>query len=314
MSNVSRVPPRTFRLGGFVVSVGRDGASDRTARHSPAPSPASGPLLLADPPPVHTVTRRPAEGVDFIEDRIARRTDPVSGDLADQVAAHPWYHTLELPGGLVTEGFYDHRELVSAYGLPDDLSGRRALDVGSADGFWSFELERRGARVTAVDIASTDDVDLPEPVRALARARGLTDPLRDGFELAKRALGSEVELVTQSVYDLDPERLGTFDLVHLGDILLHLREPLRALERVRAVTGGEALISDVFDPGLEGNGVTRYAGGWRTAGWWVPSLDTLAQLVLDAGFARCEVLTTYRLSPRGEVDGPWRAVLRAHAS
>ncbi|MGI8512573.1 MAG: hypothetical protein ACR2NH_08080 [Solirubrobacteraceae bacterium] len=72
MSNVSRVLPAPSKVGGFVVSVGRDGASNRTASHAPAPSPASGPLLLADPPPVHTVTCRPAEGLDFIDAGFAR--------------------------------------------------------------------------------------------------------------------------------------------------------------------------------------------------------------------------------------------------
>ncbi len=276
-------------------------------------------MVVRPPPPICTTKRTIEVGVEFITDRMRRRAENSGGG---EVSAHPWYHTIELPGGIVTNGVYDHRPLLAVCGLPDDLRGKTALDVGSADGFWSFELERRGAAVTAVDIETTADVDLPAPVAALAAERGLVDPLRDGFVLAKRALGSGVRLVTGSVYDLAPADLGLFDLVHVGDMLVHLRDPLRALERIRSVTGGEAVISDVFDPEIsegplfEGpvsgpGALVRYLGGWETAGWWLPSLNALVQMVLDAGFADCDVVTTYRLAPRGASSGSWRAVLRA---
>jgi tRNA (mo5U34)-methyltransferase len=35
--------------------------------------------------------------------------------------------------------------------ISDDLTGKTVLDVGAWDGFFTFELERRGAKVTAVD-------------------------------------------------------------------------------------------------------------------------------------------------------------------
>jgi hypothetical protein len=53
-------------------------------------------------------------------------------DLAGEVARYVWYHTLELPGGVVTEGMFDHRPAVDRYLLPKDLSGMRCLDVGAA--------------------------------------------------------------------------------------------------------------------------------------------------------------------------------------
>jgi len=169
--------------------------------------------------------------------------------------------------------------------------------------------------VTALDIESTTDVDLPGPVRAWAEAHGLADPITDGFALAKRALKSEVEHLHGTIYDLDPDRLGTFDLVHAGDVLLHLRDPLGALEQIRRVTKGQALLSDVFDPTLrcapgEEGLPARYFGGGNAA-WWRPALGTLVQMVADAGFSKVDVLTTYNLAARGEGAGPWRAVLRA---
>src|ERR1700731_2711313 len=44
-------------------------------------------------------------------------------DAPEAAATHPWYHSIEFPDGTVTPGFYDHRELLAHYGLPDDLLG-----------------------------------------------------------------------------------------------------------------------------------------------------------------------------------------------
>lgn len=277
-----------------------------------------GRLVIGKPRSLETIERDPAAGLVFIEARVATLDQAATGttersSLRQQVDALPWYHTIRLPEGVVTRGAFDHDQLVSVYGIPESLADRTVLDVAAADGYWSFEFERRGGRVTALDIPTTDDVDLPEAVRSLARERGLVTSLRNGFDLARSVLGSEVVALTRSVYDLDPAVDGVFDFVHAGDVLVHLREPLRALERMRAVCGDELLLSDVFDPTLEGNGTTRYLGGWHTAGWWLPSLDTLAQMVLDAGFQTVELVTTYMLAVRGTTEGPWRAVLRARA-
>jgi hypothetical protein len=59
-------------------------------------------------------------------------------DLGDEIARYPWYHTLDLGGGVVARGMFDHRGFEDRYGLPRDLSGRRCLDVGTMDGFWAF--------------------------------------------------------------------------------------------------------------------------------------------------------------------------------
>ncbi|MDQ1367123.1 MAG: tRNA (mo5U34)-methyltransferase [Acidimicrobiaceae bacterium] len=291
-------------------------------------------LLVRDPPPTTFVRHDPEIGLGFITDRIAHRAraaaqaagrpkTPTSatdtdeaGALARQVAAQPWYHTIELPYGIETSGYYDHRPLVPIYGIPADLTGKRVLDVATADGFWAFEFERRGGEVTALDIETTADVDLPPRVQQLATQRGYADLLGDGFELAHRSLGSKVKRVVGTVYDLDPDRLGRFDLVHTGDLLLHLRDPIRALQKLRTVTEGEFLLSDVFDstigwPQRIESGVSHYLGGSIMAGWWTPALGTLVQMVIDAGFSDVEVLTVYSLIPRGMRDGPWRAVLRA---
>lgn len=233
-----------------------------------------------------------------------------SADLATRVRSTFWYHTIELPGGTVTPGLFDHRILLPEYGLPETMAGSRVLDVATFDGFWAFEMERRGAQVTALDLACTDEIDLPPQARRQLAREGIAIATGAGFGLAAQALGSRVERRTGSVYTLDPATWGSFDLVHVGDLLLHLERPLEALRRIRSVTSGTLHLSDSYDPELP-DGTVRYLGGWSGAVWWMPSLPALCQMVHDAGFASVEVLKSYRLDSADGQRGLWRAIIRA---
>src|SRR5437588_2326133 len=129
---------------------------------------------------------------------------------------------------------FDHRPAVERYMLPRDLSGMRCLDVGTMDGFWAFEMERRGAQeVVAADVARVDELDWPVLWRP--RIEPTIDETKEArFRLAHSTLGSRVQRVERSVYALDTD-LGSFDLVFCGDLLIHLKDPITAIERIRSV-------------------------------------------------------------------------------
>src|SRR3954465_3542410 len=75
---------------------------------------------------------------------VSSDTDRVDG-ARRAVASNPfWYHTIEVAPGVVTPGWFDLRPIVDLLPWPD-VRGKRCLDVGTADGFLAFELERRGA-------------------------------------------------------------------------------------------------------------------------------------------------------------------------
>lgn len=232
--------------------------------------------------------------------------------LQQAVDTRAWYHTIDLPGGVVTPGEFDHRELLAHYPLPARLDGLRALDVATFDGFWAFELERRGADVTAVDIDRVSMVDLPAPAEAQRRIEDVDAETGGGFRVARDAIGSRVRRVGCSVYCLESAEIGSFDFVHMSDLLLHLRSPIDALAAVRGVTTGQALLTDVVHPGLHaGKHLVEYRGGWNGVIWWLPSVDTLAQMVLDAGFADVELKMLFNLARRADTHGLWRACLLA---
>jgi len=223
-----------------------------------------------------------------------------TSDLRDLVASNPnWYHTIELPGGVVTPGWFDLRPLVDKLPWPD-VAGKRCLDVGTYDGYLAFELERRGAReVVAVDIAGHEDWDWPANARAQGpeRLAEMAGEKGRGFEIARDALGSKVQKQLLNIYDLDPSLVGTFDVVVVGALLLHLRDPIRALEAVRSVCGGELLSWEQIDLPLtavhRSKPVAHLDGSGDGIQWWRPNIAGYHRMLFSAGF---EVL---------DKAGPW---------
>jgi tRNA (mo5U34)-methyltransferase len=208
-------------------------------------------------------------------------------DVATDVRAIDWYHTIELPNGVLTPGRYDLRPVVRRLPIPASLRGRRCLDVGTADGFWAFEFERRGAEVVALD---TDPEHLDWPVLGRpdteAALRVALDR-RTAFETAHRALDSSVEHRTMTAYDVSPDTLGEFDLVFVGSLLLHLRDPLRALAAIRSVTGGRLMVNEAISPALTALRPRTPAAefhGLSDFRWWLVNAKGLARLVEASGF------------------------------
>lgn len=222
--------------------------------------------------------------------------------IAERVNAVQWYHSINLPHGVTTPGLTDHRPQLASYGLPDDMRGMRALDIATFDGFWAFEMERRGADVVAVDIPRVHDADIP--LRTLEQLPpDENHPTGDGFRLAHELLGSRVERREMSVYDIEPDVLGSFDVVFMSDLLLHLRDPQRALERAYSVVRdtGYALIAEPHNPALsvlEGVAVQQLVGYDRYT-WAIPSAELLRSMLKVAGFGEIEELSRFQLNYRG---------------
>lgn len=144
--------------------------------------------------------------------------------IETRVAEEPyWFHRVELPGGIVTPGWSDPRvDKLPHYGLPAKMTGMRVLDIGNAEGFFSFEAERRGA----------------------AEVIGIENypPMSRKFEICRAALGSRARSYMLNVYDLNPFSMGTFDLVMFFGVLYHLRHPILALQKIASVCTGTLLM------------------------------------------------------------------------
>jgi len=207
-----------------------------------------------------------------------------------------WYHRIHLPGGVTTPG--ENPLSMDAYQVLPDLTGKRVLDVGAWDGFWTFECLKRGAReVVAIDDFSDYLGKLAPEERHAWRS----------FDLCREALGygeDRCKRVEMSVYDVSEEKLGRFDLVLFFGTLYHLRHPLLGLDRVGAVCDREIIvesaISDDFSPYRGGFGggypgtqmvmefypTTEYSG--NITNWWAPTLQCMAGMVFAAGFPQVQ--------------------------
>lgn len=174
--------------------------------------------------------------------------------------------------------------------IPGSLAGLRCLDVGTHDGFWAFEMERRGAsEVVAIDIDDPHRLDWPGPPVSLPDdTLAWLESRRRAFRIAHDALGSKVERVNLSVYDLAPEQVGVFDFAFLGTLLHHLRDPVGALMAVRRVVKGQLVVGAVFSVSKTlqhpRHPVTDL---WGTPGipfWEVPNLAALRRQFTAAGW------------------------------
>jgi tRNA (mo5U34)-methyltransferase len=159
------------------------------------------------------------------------------------------------------------------FGIPADLSGKRVLDVGCADGFFSFLAEQRGAEVIAIDC----------------------DP-RPSFWIAHDILESKVELASASIYDVDPGMFGLFDIVFFFGVYYHLRYPLLALDRIAKLTREWALIESAIILGPEGT-YSQFLEGSEfnddPTNWWLPTVPCLLATIRSSGFAKVEMVSIY---------------------
>ena len=222
----------------------------------------------------------------------AAAADFDGADAARRVAEVPiWYHTMELAPGVVTPGQFDLRPIIDALPWPD-VHGRRCLDVGTWDGYLAFELERRGAReVVAVDIPDHESWDWPPRIRSrgIEFLNHVAGPRRgDGFRVARELLGSKARYEEVSAYDLDPDSIGEFDIVVCGSLLLHLRDPLRALAAIRSVCTEAFLCTNQVDLrrsiGRRKSPLMRLDGVSDLCQWFLPNVAANRQVLLAAGF------------------------------
>lgn len=205
--------------------------------------------------------------------------------ISAKIAAEPyWFHRIRLPGGLETPGWSDPAtDKLPYFGLPADLSGLRVLDIGCAEGFFSFEAERRGAReVVAID--------------------SLADSVRR-FNLCAAALGSRATAHLASVYTLSPETMGTFDMVLFFGVLYHLKHPWLALERIRSVTSGTLLFQSLVEdePKLQSPALARFhphgimsgpnREHWDPTVFWVPNPRACIDLLSATGFVNVQIVS-----------------------
>jgi tRNA (mo5U34)-methyltransferase len=183
-----------------------------------------------------------------------------------------WYHSMELHDGTVIAGFQSIERLrarIAQFPISGDLRGKRVLDIGAWDGWFSFEMERRGAEVMAVDATP-----------------------HERFRIARELLGSKVEYRVDDICRLSPDKIGYFDIVLFLGVLYHLKHPMLALEKVCELSTGmvcvESFVTDdgsdlSAKPVMEFYETTELCGQFDN--WVGPNVSCLLAMCRAAGFA-----------------------------
>ena len=145
-----------------------------------------------------------------------------------------FYHTIDLPGYGTMAGNWDLRQNVDNYLGSVDFTGKKVLEIGPANGFLSFAMEKKGAEVISFDLSNDYDWDIIpfaqyDYRQYLENRKQVIDKLNNAYWLSHRVLNSRAKVIYGNVYQL-PDEIGEVDIVTYGAILLHLRDPFLALQ------------------------------------------------------------------------------------
>lgn len=192
-----------------------------------------------------------------------------------------WFHSLSLPGGETTSGVKSAQVL----GVEADVvfrhgvAGKRVLDIGAWDGFFSFEAERRGA----AEVLATDHFCWS----------GAGWGVKAGFDYAHRRLGSRVASLDIDVQQISPQTVGTFDVVLFLGVLYHVKDPMLCLEHAASAAGEVLVVETCTALDVLPWPVMRYYVGDELGGdptnFWAPNRKCLEGMARDLGFKKVEM-------------------------
>ena len=196
-----------------------------------------------------------------------------------------WYHTIEL-NGVTTKGRYDWRPYLKYFEF-SNLNNKTILDVGAGDGFFSFEFEKMGAIVTALDLSrqsERDNFQFGELNKKTVTSR--KSNFHNAFEFARNNLGSKVQSSIMNLYNLGEE---TFDVVFCNDVLLHFTDPVRALCVFSKICKVLIVGTPLYEPRniierLLSHSFATFLGASANHAFWLPNKKCFQDLVIGAGF------------------------------
>ncbi len=217
-----------------------------------------------------------------------------------------FYHTMDIPTVGVVYGFeggnWDLRPQIKFFLDGLGLAGKRVLEIGPASGHLTFELEKRGADVVAIEIPHDHRYDVvPYPSIAgywQTAVENTWKPMTNSWWFAHEHFKSRASVVYIGAYDLDKIDIGRFDIALVSNMLLHNRDPLKILQNCAAITDRQVAVVDIVEPSLEalGEPVVRFKPNpnpepgkedWNQ--WWRLSSRFIADSLSVMGFKNASI-------------------------
>lgn len=198
-----------------------------------------------------------------------------------------WYHSMDIPGIGSVEGQWDLRGRFADYTGGIDFRGKTVLDVGAASGCLTFESELAGA----AEVISFDAESHRQIQHLPGMGKGDTGEtfrkMRSGYRLAHQAFKSRAKPVYGNIYQMS-EFAPRCDVVIVGQILVHLRDPLPALEQAALLAGEKIIVTEgVYKTAAPAQ---LFLGGSGNAlSWWHISVTLYKQWLSLLGFEMATV-------------------------
>lgn len=216
-----------------------------------------------------------------------------------------WFHSFEIVPGVRTKGVYDPSIHLRRGRFPASFAGKSVLDIGSWDGYYAYEAERRSAdRVLATDSWAWHGRS-PLPYRPGDPAPRFGS--KRGFDLVHEARNSKVESREIDVMDLAPDVVGTFDVVFFLGVLYHLPHIFLSIEKVASVCDELLILETETDMLLSRRPAVAFYPSGELGGdesnWWAPNLRALTGMLIAAGFKDVEFVWAPGLAHR--FAGSW---------
>lgn len=226
-----------------------------------------------------------------------------------------FYHTMDIPDHGTVHGEWDLRGKELSYLGNISLQGKRVLEVGTASGHLCFFMERMGAEVVAYDLSDEQEWDIVpyagyDVGKHISQCKEHMRRINNGFWLAHRAYKSRAKMTYGTVYEI-PEDVGQFDICTFGSILLHLRDPFLALQRISAHVKETVVITDVA-PKVTDNVLIAYRRLIEflpkaskcnpTETWWKLYPELVSEFLQILGFEHTKISFHRQLCSGNEVQ------------
>ncbi len=219
-----------------------------------------------------------------------------------------FYHVMNLPGGIETDGQWDLRHGLHDYLGGFDFAGKRVLEIGPASGFLTFSIEKMGGEIVAIELTHDhvwDFVPYADHERvqqARLDHKVHMERINNAFWYCHRAFKSKAKLCYANPYQL-PE-IGKFDAALIASVLIHSQNPVGIISEC-ARRADTLIIVDHFEPTLEGEPVCKLYPTPETFhwdAWWLFSTQFFRQYLSVLGFGN-QTLTVHTQLWKGKPSG-----------
>jgi len=229
-----------------------------------------------------------------------------------------FYHSMTIPGHGEVSGEWDLRGREQDYLGHIELAGKKVLEIGTASGYLGFWMEQQGASVTGYDLSDQQEWDIVpyhdlDYTAHIAQTKAHVRRLNNSWWFARKHFRSTARVAYGTVYELSPQ-LGGYDIVTMGSILLHLRDPFLAVQKAASLARDTLVVTDllpstkqraigsVSDEGSIARFLPDAQSCSPTETWWRLSPQLVAEFAKILGFKDIDISVHRQRFAGGELD------------